>query len=751
MQVGNSRPLLRAKLLVPAPSSTTVARARLSDRLTSVPDARLTTVVAPAGWGKTTMLATWARDLATDSPVGWLSLDEADDEPVRFWTYALSALESVAPSLTGESLAALNAPGMDPVGVALAALLNALTVSENRFALVLDDFHVLKDPGIHQTVEFLLTYLPPALRLVIAGRADPPLPLARMRARGELNEIRVSELRCTADEGATLVAAVGGVPPVAHELAEQLVERTEGWPAGLHLAAITLRESANSDALAAELRGDRRHILDYFAAEVLPGLDQTQRNLLVKSSVLERLSGPLCDAVLATSRTDELLAQLERSGLFISSLGGGWYRCHRLFREVLRRELDKDSADEASRLLGCAANWFLAEGRLEEAIEHRQAAGDHRGALELILNGDRWFINRGATTAFLRLGEQLAATVTDPRLFVALAVAAGESGQDERCAYWLQAAEPLIEASTDPLPGWSTLRAEADTLWATFAAAGEAEAALRYVTRAVKLEDDPTQSGYVLARQAFGGALLGAGHLLKGIEVLQECWESPARRQLPSLLLLQAAGQLSVVLVEAGDLDGARRVLREVAEVAAAAEEAWGPGAAAAVAGLRLAEARLLTATDPAGAIPALQRAVDLAEGWGWPTLVLAALHHLADALWAAGDKAEARVAIERAKDVAATGEARPAQVERLEALEARIGRSATQAAHARATLAEELTDRELAILRALRGPLSAREIGAEMYLSINTVKGYTKSLYRKLGVVTRADAVRRGRELGLI
>jgi LuxR family maltose regulon positive regulatory protein len=740
-----------AKLVVPELPVTTVARARLYDQMSGQRGVRLTTVVAPAGWGKTTMLAAWAQDPRWDARVAWLSLDEADDEPVRFWTYALSALGSVAPSLTQQCLATLSAPGMDPVGVTLSALLNALTASQERYALVLDDFHLLRNPDIHQGVEFLLTYLPPALHLVIASRADPPLPLARMRARGHLREIRSEDLRCTEAEGVELLTGVGGMSTMPVHAGVRLVEGTEGWPAALQLAALALRKSGDADAVAAELRGGGWHILDYFTAEVLPGLEGRERDLLVRSSVLERLSGPLCDAVLGTDGAHQVLERLDRAGLFISALGGGWYRCHHLFREVLRRELDEHATDAAPVLLSRAADWFFSEGRLEEAIEHRLAAGDYAGAFDWLLAGERWFLDRGATAAFLRLGELLAATVTDPRLFVTLAIAAGESGRAERCAHWLEAAEPLIDASSDPLPGWRTLRAEADTVWATFRAAGDAEAALRYASRAAELEDDPTLYGHALARQALGAALVGAGRVAEGVELLQDCWRSRGRRDLPTLLVLQQAGQLALVLIEVGDLEGARRITGEVQDLATAAEQAWSGGAAPALAGLRLAEARIVMATDPGASIPALQRAADLADGWGWATLQLLALAELAAAQWAVGDRSDARLNMARAREVADTGEARPAAVRRLEGLETRIGRTAVTTARAGGALAEELTDRELAILRALRGPLTAREIGTEMYLSVNTVKGYTKSLYRKLGVVTRAEAVHRGHHLGLI
>lgn len=751
MLVGDSRPLLRAKLLVPTVPQSAVARSRLLDRLPGSDAPRLTTVVAPAGWGKTTLLASWARSREPAGQVTWLSLDEADDEPVRFWSYALSALESVAPDLTKDSLAALGAPGLDPVGVALPALLNAATSVEGTHVLVLDDYHLLRDPLVHQSVEFLLSYLPPALRLVIASRMDPPLPLARMRARGELQELRVADLRCTSAEGVQLISGVSNVDAVPAAAGERLVERTEGWPAGLHLAGLALRESGDPDAVAADLGEDGRHVLDYFAAEVLPSLDAQQRDLLVRSSVLERLSGPLCDAALARTGSSATLDQLHRAGLFVSSLGGGWYRCHRLFREVLRRELDAEGPDGGRAVLTRAADWFLALGQLEEAVEHREAAGDHEGALELMAEHVRWFLDRGASAAYVRLGEKLAESVTDARLFVALAIAAGECGKPEACARWLEAAEPLIEDAEQPLPEWRSLRAQADTAWAMFRSAGDQDAALHYVDRAVALEDDPSLPGYLLARQVRASALWGAGRTDEAIDLLLECWRSPIRREVPTQLVLQAAGQLSALLIDRGDVDDARRVLREVQQLAVAAQRTWGRGAAAALAGLRHSEARLTMETDVAASVPLFEQAVDFAEDWGWATLVLRALSGLAAAQWAVGDKTGARTTLARAHEVADSGEVRPIAVQQLEALETRIGRGAVTAARSQGGLVEELTDRELSILRALRGPLSAREIGAELYLSINTVKGYTKSLYRKLDVVTRADAVRRGHELGLI
>ena len=339
----------------------------------------------------------------------------------------------------------------------------------------------------------------------------------------------------------------------------------------------------------------------------------------------------------------------------------------------------------------------------------------------------------------------------DPQLLLSMSYAAALSGQPDRCLQWLQAAEPLIEPDSQPLAGWRSLRAAADSSWAAFGAAGDPDTALRYARRAVELEDDPALWGYVAARQGLANALLGVGSTHDAVAVLRDCWLTPSRKELPMVLSLQCAGQYALVLIETGDAQAAGAVCAEVADSAAAAQAAWGDAAAAAVAAIRLAQARLTAARDPAAALPALRRAAELATNWGLPTLVLHAWTCLAATAWAAGQRVEAHISLDRAREVADSEPTWPFAKIQLDDVQARIGRGSVGVAKARGELTEELTDRELAVLRALRGPLSTREIGRELYLSINTVKGYSKNLYRKLGVVTRSDAVRRGQELGLI
>jgi len=740
--------LLTAKLLVPSVRPGAVSRPRLHRYLDGSTGNRLTVVVAPAGWGKTTLLSAWAADPARSHRVAWLSIDESDDEPVRFWTYLLSALAVVAPGLTADASSALRAPGLDPISLAVEALLNAATACPDEYVLVLDDYHLLRDPTIQESVEFLLSYLSPTLRLIIAARADPPLPLARMRVRGVLTEIRAAELRCTADEGAALIS---GVVEVAATTARVAAERTEGWPAGLQLAALTLRSATDPDAAAGRISGGERHLLDYFSSEVLPGIDASRRDLLVRASVLDRLSGPLCDAVLQRSGSSALLESLVRADLFVTPLDQRWFRCHRLFRDVLRRELADSAPDAPAELLGRAADWFLAQGQVEQAVEHRIAAGDATGARALLRSRTRWFMDRGAMGTMLRLGDGLPGVESDPHLCLDLALAAGLSGRTGRSIEWLTRAEPHIAADPQPVPGWRTMRAYADCTWAIYGTLDDVEAGLAYARRAVELETDPALWGHTVALNTLGGALLGAGRSGEAAEILQQAWQVPVRRDLPPLMVLQTAGLLALAVAELGESDRSAAVCAAVRDMASEAEQAWGEGAAAALAMVRLAEGRAVAATDPATGVTVLERAVRLARHWGESTVLLAALISLATAQWASGDRSAARRTLDGAHEVSETEPARPAVVRLLAEVEARIGRDASRRARSRRDLVEDLTDRELAILRALRGPLSAREIGGEMHLSINTVKGYTKNLYRKLGVVTRVDAVRQGHDLGLI
>lgn len=474
-----TRPLLTVKRVIPPVRDGAVPRERLARQLREA-RTRLTVVVAPAGWGKTSLLSDWAADPDEKRRIAWVSLDENDDEPARFWSYVLTALHEVSDEISAEPLKAHGAADLPATDLALPMLLNELAASATGHVLVLDDYHVLTDPRIHEAVEFLIAYLPASLRLVIAGRADPPLPVARLRARGELTELRAGQLRFSRDEAAALVLGVSGAD-LDQAAATAVWKRTEGWAAGLQLAALALRADPT------RLRGDDRHLLDYFTAEVLPGLAPRQRDLLVRSAPLEVLSGPLCDAALGVTSSAEVLAQLVRADLFVAALDTDqqWYRCHRLLRDALRHQPGSDPDDVLER----AAGWFAAQDRIDDAVSHLLRAGQHAAAADLLQrHGETWFVERGAAATFLQLGEQLPVTAVGPVLAWWLAYAAAVCGDRPRVVRWLDVCEAGITPDAT-LPGWNSFRAAVLCLRANFGQADvESAQSLALAREALALE-----------------------------------------------------------------------------------------------------------------------------------------------------------------------------------------------------------------------------------------------------------------------
>ena len=745
-----SRPLLAAKWAIPPSRPAEVLRSRLNEKLLRNGATRLTIVVAPAGWGKTTLLSQWAHDPAERRRAVWVSLDRSDDEPTRFWTYVLTALGEHG--VGTDALHALAAPGLDPVDVALPLLLNELRSTDADLVLVLDDYHVLSDPRVHEGVEFFLAYLPPSLRVVLAGRADPPLPLPRLRARGELTEIRMDDLGFSTPETRALVTSVAGVQ-LDRLAAHLLNERTEGWAVGLQLAALTLRGRSTPAAAINEIRGDDRHILDFFATEVITRLTPDQRQLLIESSVLERLSGPLCDAVLGRTQTADTLADLDRRNLFVVPLDNHreWYRCHRLFRDALRHELEPVTS---ARVLARAASWFLEQGFLEDAIALTMDAGDTSGAIRLLGDAVPWFLEHGARQ-IVRLGDRvgLDAIVSDPRLCASLAWAAAVAGEFDRMGPWLDAAEQSAGDQTEPPDGWHSQRGAVSTLRAVqLLASPDVDLGLASAERGVEAESDPQVIGYVLARHVLGTAYLAEDRLSDALPILEDAWQRSRDPVFPPLLNLQAACSLALVMFRTGRYTQAGQVCAASGPAAQVVERAWGDAAGLGIARLQMVEGRLaLLAGDLPEAERLTVRAVALSRAWGSAPQVVLALTSLAEVMLSTKDLAAARAAATEAREVVSSQSVWPFAIRELENVETRVGRNAVRAARRPGVLVEELTDRELSILRMLPGTASQREIGAALYLSINTVKGYAKSLYRKLDATTRHEAVERARELNLI
>jgi len=381
--------LLETKFYVPRSRRGLVSRLRLSERLDRGTASKLMLVSAPAGFGKTTLLTQWLAAgpgaPADKRPAAWLSLDQGDNDPASFWAYVIAALRTTSPGVGENALALLRASGPPPVEVVLTALLNDLAAIAGDIVLVLDDYHVIDAPVVQDAMAFLLEHLPPRLHVVIAGRADPALPLARLRARGELAEIRAAELRFTPDEAAAYLNEMMGLRLSARDVAA-LEARTEGWIAALQLAALSMQGRDDVAGFIAGFAGDDRYVVDYLAEEVLARQPDRVQAFLLQTSVLGRLSGPLCDAVTGQGGGKAMLEALERGNLFLVPLDDRrrWYRYHHLFADVLQARLLDEQPGQVPDLHRRASAWYERSGEQSLAIGHALAARDFSRAADLI-------------------------------------------------------------------------------------------------------------------------------------------------------------------------------------------------------------------------------------------------------------------------------------------------------------------------------------------------------------------------------
>jgi len=449
-------PLLQTKLYIPPVRPERVSRPRLIERLDEGLDLghRLTLVSAPAGFGKTTLLSEWLRGMEARRTLppraAWLSLDEGDNDPARFLAYLVAALQAVAPNLGDELSGMLQSPQPAPPEGTLADLINQVTAlgleqsASASFVLALDDYHLITAQPVHDALTFLLDHLPDNVHLAIATRADPPLPVARLRGRGQLTELRLPDLRFTSEEAAEFLNRVMGLALTATDVAA-LESRTEGWIAGLQMAAVALRSatSMHSDATSfvQDFTGDNRFILDYLIEEVLQHQPTHVQAFLLQTSILDQLGGPLCDAVLGISAStsqqvsktadqpadnslicrlaagleqsalssQDVLAYLERTNLFVVPLDDRreWYRYHRLFADLLRNRLQRAHPDMVPVLHRRASTWYEQNGLMAGAIDHALAADDLERAADLVDQAAEPTLMRGQAATFLHWADAL--------------------------------------------------------------------------------------------------------------------------------------------------------------------------------------------------------------------------------------------------------------------------------------------------------------------------------------------------------
>jgi len=378
-------PLLRTKLYVPPVRPDLAHRPRLLHRLDE--GLRLghglTLLSAPAGFGKTTLLSEWVA--ACGRPVAWVSLDKGDNDPARFWAYFIAALQTIEANIGEGALGVLLSPQPPPIEPLLTGLINEIAEVPHPFALFLDDFHVISAPQLNDAFTFLLDNLPPQMQVILSGRADPPWPLARYRARGEMTELRADDLRFTPQEATTFLNQVMKLDLSPGDVAA-LEERTEGWIAGLQMAALSMRGRKDVSGFIKAFSGTHRFILDYLVEEVLDRQSSDIQEFLLRTSILERMTGPLCDAVTGGTDSQMLLTQLEQANLFLSPLDDErrWYRYHRLFADLLHSRLEHTQPGHVSALHRLASEWYESASFVEEAVTHAFAGQDLERAASLV-------------------------------------------------------------------------------------------------------------------------------------------------------------------------------------------------------------------------------------------------------------------------------------------------------------------------------------------------------------------------------
>jgi LuxR family transcriptional regulator, maltose regulon positive regulatory protein len=731
--------LIETKFRAPAVRDQDVLRERLMERLQCGSRYRLTLLACPAGFGKTTLLAAWREVEGARKPVAWLTLDDGDNDVVVLWSYVIEALHRVCPAI-GQFPSPRTVGAASLFDVVLPRLVNELD-DVGEVALVLDDFHRLGAGAARDSIAWLVDHAPPRFQLVLSTRTEPTFPLAALRAHGELVELRSDDLRFTSVEADMFMNGRLGLDLAADEVGS-LVGRMGGWPAGLYLAALSLAGTADRHAFVNELGISNRHVIDFLEKEVLEAHDPTMQALMLRSSVLGELSGPLCDALIEREGSGPMLEALSRSNLFLEPLNGEgtWYRFHQLFGRLLQVELERREPGLAPALHRRAYAWHRDHGSKDEAAKHAIEAQAYAEAAELIESSWVSYANLCKCDTVLawiqRLPDEMLSA--DVRLLLVNAWALSLSGRREEAALVVAAIEKLGQLDREqPLPdGFSSAQASLTVLKAC-CPWGDVGAQLANARRAAELEG-PSSPVRPIACWALGVGLYFAGNVDEADRWFAESQAlAPAREQWVAGASSQA--YRSLIAGEQGRFEEQHLLAERAAKLVAehGIEEASG------VVPLALGVS-LGTRGRSREALTLIERSVSLLlRSPGQPTEVVMALLHKASVLRSLGERERSLAAINEARSVIGSCPDPGMLTGRL----TESGRSALQNAMSGH---QDLTRRELWVLQLLSSDLSERAIAQELYLSHNTVHSHVTSIYRKLGVSSRSGAVARARELVL-
>ncbi|HEY6692399.1 MAG TPA: LuxR C-terminal-related transcriptional regulator [Solirubrobacteraceae bacterium] len=734
--------LLESKLRVPRVRRGAVQRSALIGELEEASAAApVVFLSAGPGWGKTTLLAQWSSQ--SPRPFAWVSVDENDNDPFVLLTYIAVALDRVTP-LDASVFDALSSPGTSVEGTVIPRLGAALALMDKALVLVLDDVHLLDNPPCLDAIVALIGHVPEGSQLALCSRSHTAFPLGALRARGLASEIGPDELRLDEAEARRLLQTAG-LDLTQAEVAE-LTEHTEGWTAGLYLAALSAKASGAGVQGATEFRGDDRFVADYLVRELLSRLPRDELRFLTRTAVLEPMSGPLCDAILEESGSAAELESLARSNVFVVPLDrtGEWYRYHHLFRELLHSELERLEPDLVPRLLARAADWSEANGQPERAIRYAQAAGDVERVASLVARNFLPTYQSGRAATFERWIDWLdahGAIERDASVAVVAALLAPVWGRPAEAERWADLAEHASYDGTLPdgtasIGAWLALMRVLHCRRGAASMLTDAELSVATLARGSLFWPN--------ARVMHAIALWLTGDVDQADDMFADVAEEALELGAANAASLALGERAAIALgrgawVQAEELaDRALRVIHQslldeyptsALAYAVAARVAVHRGDARGAQELLARAQRLRPRLTYALPYYAVQTRLELAR----------AFLTLADAGGAATMLRETDAVLRRRPDLGVL----PAQVEEL--------RDSLKTMHAQAPGASTLTEAELRLLPYLATHLSFREIGERLYLSRHTVKSHAMAIYRKLSVASRNDAVDRARELALL
>jgi LuxR family maltose regulon positive regulatory protein len=735
--------MLEAKLRPPLARSEWVARTRLLEELQSANRRPVTLIAAPAGYGKTTIVTQWLASIFRPQSVAWISLDMSDNEPVRLWTDIATALDRAGCVIARDIPGFIASGGHDMVTAVLPRVVDAIAALAEDITIVADDFDIVRTAECNEQIDFLVKHLPVNSHLVLITRSDPTLRLGRLRAAGQLSEIRADDLAFNSDEASSLLVA-DGVQLPSDGLSE-LMRRTEGWPAGLYLATLSLTGRADPSAFVRAFSGSNRFIGDYLTEEVLNRQSENVRQFILDMSILARFSAPLCDYMTGSRQSAKILRDLQHTNLFLIPLDDEerWFRFHHLFGAVARSALETEEPDRAAMLHGRAADWLSENGYVDAAVEHALAAGNSDHAASLVQSCWLRYFDAGLGTTVHRWLQALEASAANHNAatIVTAAWMAALSGQKEEMEQRLDQLGTLSDDVALP-DGTRSVESAVALIRGLFGFGGPLDM-LASAQRAVELETDGNTPWYAVARAALGHANYVIGDLDTAADVLTKAAYSETA---PALIRITALAMLSLTQAELGRLDRSHKFAVNAMEVVEARSLHELPSVSLAFTALGRSQA---ASGDLEAAMATLDHGLTLRRkvpGLSpWPTI-----HHLlvvGRVAIMADDLPLARRLLDEVSPLMRQYQQGMGHMNaRLDEIQKRLRESLTPGPHT-----EALTAREIEVLRRLTSPLSLSEIASELYLSPNTIKTHTTTLYRKLGARSRSEAVKIGRDRLLI